>query len=155
MGSLPMIQVRADQGADRRGVVRFDLSDIPQGAVVTSARLYLYTRNLSSEQITYLYRITHEWSEDSATWNVPWANPGGDFDESIAYGFFVPYQTNCYISLDLTALVQMWVDGQSPNYGILLYSVGKYHTVEYASKEDQTRPVTSPLLDVIFVHPVP
>jgi len=153
MGSLPIIQIRADQGADRRGVIRFDLSDIPTEATVVSATLFLYPGNLQAEQVTYLYRITTDWAEETVTWNSPWTTPGGDFDSSIAYATFIPQRSYCYISIDLTALAQLWVTGQYPNYGVFLYSTGKNHTVEYASKEDSTPVVQSPRLAAIFTLP--
>jgi hypothetical protein len=99
--------------------------------------------------------VTENWSEDTATWISPWSSPGGDFDTSRAYAQFIPGQRNCYLSLDLTYLVQLWVNGNYPNYGVLLYSTGQYHTVEYASKEYSQAPERQPRLEVIYATPAP
>lgn len=134
-GTQPEIEVRPDNGANRRGLIRFDLSAIPQGSTVTSATLYLFEKDKKLDQVTYLYRINSPWDENTVTWNFPWTTPGGDFDNSRAYASFLPNQSNCMLTLDLTDLVQEWVAG-TPNYGFLLYSIGPNHILRYASKEN-------------------
>jgi hypothetical protein len=57
-GALPDIEVRPDNGANRRGLLRFDLGSIPQGSFVTNATLYLFEKDKKLDQVTYLYRIT-------------------------------------------------------------------------------------------------
>ncbi len=150
-GSDNKIQVRPDKGADRRGLIKFDLSDIPSGAIITGARLYLYEKSDKIGQVTYLYRITQNWSEGTTTWLSPWSTAGGDFDSSTAYALFIPDQKNCSISLDVTALVQLWVSNTYPNYGMLLYSTGPNHIIEYASKEETNNPEWAPRLEVTYV----
>jgi len=135
-GAQNTFEVRPDNGADRRGLVRFDLSSIPGNAIITSANLYLYERSNKTGQITYIYRVQTGWSETSATWNTPWLTPGGDFDNTVAYNNFIPDQKNCLASLDITNLVQAWVNGTYANYGVLLYSTGPNHIISYTSKED-------------------
>lgn len=134
-GTQPEIEVRPDNGANRRGLIRFDLSAIPQGSTVTSATLYLFEKDKKLDQVTYLYRINSPWDENTVTWNFPWTTPGGDFDNSRAYASFFPNQSNCMLTIDLTDLVQEWVAGTS-NYGFLLYSIGPNHILRYASKEN-------------------
>lgn len=70
-------------GAERRGLIYFDLSTIPSDAYVTSATLTLtfkgdysgYAKNVS------VYRLLRNWSETQATWNkwittTGWTSPG-------------------------------------------------------------------------------
>jgi hypothetical protein len=111
------------------------LSSIPQGSTITSATLYLYERDEKLGQVTYIYKVTSDWTENSVTWNSPWLNPGGDFDNSNAYASFLPNQTNCMLVINLTDLVQEWVAG-APNYGFMLYSTGPNHILRYSSKEN-------------------
>jgi len=150
-GTLPEIEVRPDSGANRRGLVRFDVSSIPPGSTVTQAKLYLYEKDQKLDQITYLYRLISPWSEDSVTWNDPWITAGGDFDSSRAYASFLPNQTSCMLEIDLTTLVQEWVDGV-PNYGFMLYSTGPNHILRYSSKEN-TALEEHPKLDIIYLEP--
>jgi hypothetical protein len=50
--------VRPNNNADRRGLIRFDLSAIPANATITSAMLYLNETRQIPGQTTYLYRVT-------------------------------------------------------------------------------------------------
>jgi hypothetical protein len=149
-GVLPEIEVRPDNDANRRGLVRFDVSSIPQGSTVTSAMLYLYEKDKKEDQITYLFRLTSPWSEDSVTWSAPWIAAGGDFDDSHAYASFIPNQSSCMREIDITGLVQEWVDGL-PNYGLLLNSTGPNHIVRFSSKEN-VAVEEHPKLDITYLE---
>jgi hypothetical protein len=151
-GSLPEIEVRPDNGANRRGMVRFDLDAIPAGSRITSATLYLYEKDKKLDQITYLYRLNSPWSESTVSWDSPWSTPGGDFDASRAYASFYPNQSSCMLQIDLTSLVQEWIDG-TPNYGFLLYSTGPNHILRYSSKEN-TAPEQHPRLEITYLEPL-
>jgi hypothetical protein len=132
-------------------MVRFDLSSIPPGSTVTNATLYLFEKDKKLDQVTYLYLITSPWNETSVTWNSPWTNVGGDFDNSHAYASFLPNQSNCMLTIDLSDLVQEWVNG-TPNYGFLLYSTGPNHILRYSAKENSTAD-QHPKLDVTYIEP--
>ena len=142
--------VRPNNNADRRGLLRFDLSDIPANAVISSAELYLYEQEDKLEQVTYVYRVTTPWTESGVTWNSPWTTPGGDFANSPAYALFIPGQSGCSITLDLTNLVQAWVEGTYPNYGVLLYSTGDSRVINYSSKEETGNPEQAPRLAITY-----
>jgi hypothetical protein len=147
-GNELTLQVRPFPGGNSRGVLRFDLSDIPANATVTSARLYLYEMNAKSNLVIYVYRVTGSWTESNVTWDFPWTSNGGDFDTSVAHALFIPGQQDCSITIELTSLVQGWVDGTYPNYGILLNAVGPSPFIEYASKEDTVYTERAPRLDI-------
>jgi hypothetical protein len=95
-------------GSPRRGLVRFDLSSLPAGAVVTSATLRINVNRLPPRyqpQSISLHRVTASWGEGTsatdggigtaatpqdATWlhrfyggggvtRLSWTNPGGDY----------------------------------------------------------------------------
>ena len=150
-GSDNKFEVRPDNGADRRGLVKFDLSSIPANATITSATLYLFEQSSKSGQTTSLHRVTSNWNENSATWQS-WGSPGGDFDSSISYYTFIPDQGNCLVTLDVTSLVQLWVNGTYLNHGLMLYSAGPNHTISYTSKEDGTAS-RQPKLDISYTVP--
>jgi hypothetical protein len=106
-GSDTQFTVRPDNGADRRGLVRFDLSAIPANAAITSATLYLYENGNKTGQTTYIYRVTSSWNESTVTWDS-WSTPGGDFDSGTAYFAYLPEQGNCMVTLYLSSLVERW-----------------------------------------------
>ena len=149
-GAEETLQVRPFPGGNSRGVIRFDLSDIPANATITSARLYLYEMSAKSNLVVYVYRITGNWTENTVTWDFPWTSNGGDFDSSVAYALFIPGQQDCSITLELTGLVQDWADEIYPNYGILLNAVGPSPFIEYATKEETVNPERAPRLDITF-----
>jgi hypothetical protein len=142
------MQLRPAPGGERRGLLRFDLSDIPLDARIASARLYLYEMNAKGNLVIKVFRVTDNWSESTVTWASPWAVPGGDFDSSLAYALFIPDQQNCSISLDLSSLVQGWVDGSYPNQGVMLIAYGPSTFIEYATKEETTHPEWAPRLEI-------
>lgn len=147
-GNDTTLDVRPDNDADRRGLVKFDLNSIPSNSTVTSATLYLYAKDNKDTQITSLYRVTANWNENTVTW-LSWTQPGGDFNNSVSHFTFIPNQSSCMVTMNITSLVQSWVNGTYPNYGLMLYSTGSSHIIRYVSKEDG---VVSerPRLDVIY-----
>jgi hypothetical protein len=150
-GSDTTFDVRPDNGADRRGLIKFNLSSIPSNATVTSATLYLYEKGNKTGQTTYIYRVTSNWSENTVTW-LSWSLLGGDFDSSMSYFTFIPDQNNCMLTLDIKSLVQLWVSGAFPNNGLMLYSTGPNHTISYVSKESGTAS-ERPKLDIVYSLP--
>jgi Disaggregatase related repeat/TGF-beta propeptide len=150
-GSDDRIEVRPDNGADRRGLIKFDLSSIPANGTVTSATLYLYSHDNKTDQTTYLYRVTSNWNENTVTW-LNWSLLGGDFDSATPHFTFLPAQNNCMLTIDLTSLVQAWVNGTYQNHGLMLYSTGPNHIIKYSSKEDGTAS-QRPKLNIVYTTP--
>jgi hypothetical protein len=150
-GSNNTFEVRPDNSADRRGLLKFNLSSIPANATITSATLYLYERGNKTGQTTYIYRVTSDWNENTVTWSN-WSLPGGDFDNSISYFAYLPDQNNCMLTMDTTNLVQAWVNGSYNNYGLMLYSTGPNHIISYSSKESGTASEW-PKLNIVYVLP--
>lgn len=105
-----------------RGLIKFNLSSIPRGTV-TSAGLSLFWADYID--ILTAYRVTQEWLEAEANWNeaksgVPWTTPGGAFDPSSGVQGFGYYLDDPTLNFNITSLVNGWVNGTIPNYGVLL-----------------------------------
>jgi bacillolysin len=102
-----------------RSLVKFDISSIPSGASVSSALLRVYyvgywdyadySRTITS------YRPASDWTETGVTWNNAPAPA-----ESYGYVNIVSNNSWGYVYIDVTALVQGWVNGSIPNYGVML-----------------------------------
>jgi RHS repeat-associated protein len=123
---LTYITAGKDYGYDHRALLDFDVAgNIPKDAVVLNARMGLYAsyNNTANSKNLGVYRMTRAWQE-GATWNTKdgtnaWTTPGGEFDSSKVAETQVGTSTgwkNWYV----TKLVQDWVDGTSPDYGLML-----------------------------------
>ncbi len=96
---------------DYLGLLGFDISELPENAVVVSARLEMSATTVSGGPSIEAWAITSSWSE-----NVSW-----NFRPFASYKNDPP--TVCYSGwnqFDVTNIVAGWVSGLSANMGILL-----------------------------------
>jgi len=98
----------------------FDLSAIPPKSKVDSAvlKLMFYGRGQTSMRPVFrVYPITTEWFENTVTWNTKPV-----WDENFTE-IEVPAQPNDSWDpwkIDVTPLVQKWVDGEIENHGLAI-----------------------------------
>jgi hypothetical protein len=101
-----------------RSYVRFDLSEIPNGTSIQKATLYLYlsgSYDFPGETRTIkIYRAGSSWSEMSVTWNSQPTIREAYGAASVTHG------QSRYYAFDATGLVQGWVNGAFPNYGMVI-----------------------------------
>lgn len=127
-GGSSAIRVFAVDG--RNGLIRFDVSHIPEGAQILEAKLSLFlSQNEWATGAPFeLLRATTAWEEgsresqydgvaDGATWLIPWSTPGGDYAESVCT---LPLVLGQFSVCDITPLVQSWVSGEVPNFGLVI-----------------------------------
>ena len=73
------------EGLDYRLLLRFDLSSILPGTVISRAVISLYIESVNYQAGVWCYRLTQlGWIESEVTYNdyksaTPWSNPGGDY----------------------------------------------------------------------------
>jgi len=103
-------------GGRKRTLIRFDLGFMPPGAVVDSAALGIYRNDEGGARTVNVYRITAAWAETGAG-SVTWNNFGG-YDPTVRGSFAAA--GSGWKTANVTALVQGWVNGSYPNYGVLL-----------------------------------
>ncbi len=113
-------------GSKSRGLIRFDLSAIPAGAVITSAT---FTVSVTISHIPNatdtlsIHRLNVNWEEAEATWDageVPWV--GGEFAQP-ADSTLAMQGTNTFIfpsTPQMIATAQLWLTNASSNYGFVL-----------------------------------
>ncbi|MHC4425296.1 MAG: DNRLRE domain-containing protein [Planctomycetota bacterium] len=101
---------------------------IPADATIDSAALSLWVISAGSQTTVELHRIIAPWVETEVTWN----NFGGSYDAAVE-GSFVPADTS-WVTVDVTAVVEEWVYGINPNYGLLLEQ-GQADVTSYPSSE--------------------
>jgi hypothetical protein len=105
-----------DEALIKRALLRFDIPrSLPQGTIVHQAKLQIYTTGVCDAQTSTFraYGIARDWSEMTATWtNQPTAT-----QEYAAVGIPMAFG---WSSLDITPLVQAWVAGTQPDYGLMI-----------------------------------
>ena len=140
---------KTTSGYENYGLIRFNLSSIPSGSVIISAKLRLYAESVSyAVETLYIYRVTESWNEDSVTWDTKpsWdSTPSANITDITSTGWY---------EADVTEDIQAFVDGVYLNYGwILIPEGGDYDTVSVASKENSDSSIR-PQLIVEYVEPV-
>ena len=130
--------------------IRFDLSSIPEGAAIISAKLkiYQYYQSSASGNLA-VYRVTGDWSEEDITWNNKPSNADTASDT-----ISTPTSSNVWVEFDVTDDVQGFVDGSYSNYGWVIKPEGwsgngyaAYRSKEYSSSSYH------PQLIVEYVEP--
>lgn len=125
--------------AKERGLLRFDLRGIPEGAIIERATLRLWLASWQrpvgnwDPMDVHVYPIATPWDEETVTWNT---KPGYD-EVPLVNPVAVPPGPEQWIEFDVTRLVQEWVNGARPNHGFMLLgdeSEG-YHDRSFWSKE--------------------
>lgn len=116
---------------DQRALMRFDLAMVPPTAVISDAQLSLYvpfTRNPHQVRLS-AYRLLRPWWERQVTWNrvatnETWAVPGAegiDVDRLPDADATTTFQQPLgWVTLDVTPLVQFFVNHPQDNDGFLL-----------------------------------
>ena len=136
-GALTAMRVGRAVGAatNFRSLIRFNLTGIPQGAVINSARLGLYFFRIpgadSTANRTYnIFKVqqnpARDWIELQATTNnytsaATWTNPGGDFvgtpTDSINFN---SSSLNSFVYWDVTSDVQNFSDNRNLDFGWII-----------------------------------
>ncbi|GAH23273.1 unnamed protein product, partial [marine sediment metagenome] len=138
-----------------RSLIDLNLSEIPPGAIIESAKLSLYAYNdsyynnwhmnfaLMSDpyrfNASYLRRITDPWDENTVTWNnqpQTTTQSQKSLNESTSHG-------ENYLNIDLTQLVQDMIESPENSFGLMLIlqSELKYAQMAFCSSDhpDATR----------------
>jgi hypothetical protein len=113
-------------GGDLSAAIRWDLSQIPAGATVSSATVTLNVTNSTIH--TYgAYELKRAWSEGQVNWNqaatgAPWATAGakGATDRGPKIADVAPTTKTPYTFTIPASVVQGWLDNPSSSNGILL-----------------------------------
>jgi len=126
-----------------RALLKFNTSTIPNNSLIQSAKLRLNVASVltpsTNPKAVSAYALTQDWVENGVTWNkrnslTTWTTAGGTYrTPSVAMavadssGISPPPAsfTTGWLTWDLTALAQEWVDGVTVNNGVLMISTVK------------------------------
>lgn len=132
--------------------VQFNLSAIPQGAMVTKAVMRLYVQATSASGSFDVYEVDRSWAESTLTYNNQ-PSPLGSSATGSRSVAVTSASRNQFLLIDITPLVQGWVSGAIVNYGVALVLTSATGTVLLDSKES---PLTSngPQLEITLAGPL-
>lgn len=143
---------------DHHSLVKWDLSAIPEDAAVVwgDASLFQDGSAPAMEKSLSLHRMTRDWTND-ASWATydgthAWSTPGGDFDPTPAATATVAENQTGWTDWSVTSLVQHWVDGSLPNYGVAVQDAPGLQVVgeeDFLSTEGAV-PAQAPELDIAW-----
>jgi hypothetical protein len=109
------------------GVTGQQLSKTANTAVL---HIYSYYEN---QQTINIYGVSSDWTETGVTWNTQPTTYG------TLEGSFVTNVREGWITTDITALVNKWLNGTYVNYGLLIETVGT-NLEQFDSKENTNKP---------------
>ena len=143
----------------KRPLLYFDISTIPQGSTVITAKLTMTVPTAPLIPATVgVYKLTSKWDSMTATWALTdgkfWAN--GAFSPADYVAPATP-SSNLYISttgqqnFDVKGLVSEWVNNPSTNHGLVLAPTTNTADIAFASNETTTS--TPPSLEVTYKAP--
>lgn len=134
--------------------LQFDLSSIPEEAVITEANLSLYQNNFwgSQDFSIGLYRVYEPWEESTITWdNRPTISPQINSPQTVSSGY-----TGWVTWEGLAELVEGWMREDFYNYGILLQDTDEItadSTAYFCTSENINSPSCSPKLEIKYYLP--
>jgi hypothetical protein len=138
-------------GSSFKSFLQFDLSALPSGVAVSKATLRLFVNSVSTGGVFDVYQVNNSWAESSLTYRNSPAIGGsatGGHPVSVASS-----NANDFLLVDVTSLVQDWVDGSEPNYGMVLELNGGSGNFTFDSKESTTTS-HQPELEIVLTGPV-
>lgn len=126
-GSVVSIAPPVGSDEPTRYLVAVELPSLLSGATVDYAKLRLGIiasvgqGDLASAPFSVdVYAVNTQWSAGTVGWTTGWNTPGGDYVDDTHSSFVSVADTTAAASLDLTHIVQGWVDGEISNYGVIL-----------------------------------
>ena len=104
-----------DQG-NRHTYIRFDLSTLPADAPILNATMRLFVDQVFNPGSIDLHAVLGSWDESTITPDTaPSILPAPFTSALISSG-----AEQKFVSIDVTSIVELWIDGSTPNYGIAL-----------------------------------
>ncbi len=128
-GTATDMRVKPNPNDQKRAMLRFDLSMIPAGSIVQSATANFFATQGNSNPV-FVHQVTMDWTEMGANWS----NSANAYNPT-PIGSFIPTTNNQYYSINVTSLLQQWVNNEVPNRGLMLIASPAASETRYATRE--------------------
>lgn len=156
-GSSDFLEV--DAGPDYAALVGWDVSSLPDGAIIRDASIVLHVTNVSTTTY-HLYALNVPWEEASATWNdrssgTPWSTPGGQADRAATVLAEVEGSTLGELRIPLgtaaVEVVQGWVENPTSNHGFMIENFDTGDDGLDVSSREAAEPALRPRMELSYV----
>ncbi len=126
----------------------FSLASLPADATIVSAYLALHLQNGSADAPTSLraYALTRDWEETGVTF--------GNSQDLWGKGYGSARQDDqqpSWVTFDVTDLVQAWVRGPSPAFGVGVRSIDAQNPPQLAVFDAHETPYLGPRLRIHYI----
>jgi Collagen triple helix repeat (20 copies) len=131
--------------------IEFNLAGMPSGATVSKATLVLYVDAVTAAGSFDVYQLNRSWGEYTLKYSsAPALGASATGGHPVAV---TTANANNYLVIDITSLVQGWLNGSKVNYGVALAVTGTLAgSFSFDSKESTTYS-HQPELDIFFNGP--
>jgi hypothetical protein len=135
-----LLHVGANNGV--KSLLRFDLANIPAGAIVDEATLQVYYTGRSNANTLTLgaHRVLADWVDSQANrvqrktgvnWQVAGMGSGSDYTATAEATANITGAGGAWIELDVTNAAQAWVSNAASNHGLVLLQEAASGSVIY------------------------
>lgn len=146
------------------GLLRFDVSALPDDALVSEVALHLTNQDYVANGTIELFVVTESWIEGTAdlatgvcNWNerevdVPWTTPGvgeGSYIDEVLDSFTPDTEDEEHVLSLPPELIEQWRDAPQENHGLLLRGETLTDPVYISTREHEEQP-RRPLLVVTY-----
>ena len=133
-----------------RSYLQFSLAPLPTGVTVSKATLRLYVDGVTTAGSFDVYQVTGTWAENTMTERTePGLGASATGSHPIA---LTTANLNQFVVIDITPLVQEWVEGTEANDGVALALTGTAGNFSFDSKE-ATNTSHEPELEIVLTGP--
>ena len=131
-GSYPSLFVQKGS-ITSNSYLKFNLSTLPSGAAVNKATLRLFISQVAAPGSFDVYQLNNSWNESALTYsNAPSLGASATGGHPVS---FTSSSLNQFVQVDITPLVQGWVNGTISNNGVALALTSSTGAVAFDSKE--------------------
>ena len=158
-GTDSELRVKTESGKLNRALLQFDLSSIPTDAVVNSATLSLWVKEVKDGNVSInAHTLTNSWNEAQVTWKARdnaaklyWTTLGGDYSAVLDSEAFTKDVKNYWATWNVTSAAASWVAAPSGNNGLILESpvTTPKNETKFKSSDDGTA-TQRPKLEVCY-----
>ncbi len=124
--------------AIRRALVRFDLSGIPGGATLLTARVGFHEESRTGPGTLEVHRVTKDWDELSETWSSFGENGFDPTPIASSGNATAIVMISDQVWFDVTSVVGDWLAGKVGDQGILVSQTGQAQTQLLSSELGRT-----------------